>query len=277
MVFGTRWQALTREAELAAESLGIGASELGRANYAAQAHYLQAFFALSTGVERATKLAIAVDHALQNGGDFPQPNAIKEKYGHRLDRLLRATAEIAVRRATGVDAPVVPNKPIHDSIVKVLTGFAQDGGRYYDLEQALRKDSEGLTDPVRAWFDEVVIPIRELHLTTRQIERVRHRAMVMDALIGANSSVLHRDEQGNQIRTVFDGSLGSGLNAITKPWERMYVLQIARFLRATFGQLSDAAHAAGMAELADLDECFQIFSGTDKSLRMRKVWSIYRS
>ena len=52
------WLALAREAGLAAEHIGIGATALGRANYAQEAYYAQAFFALSVGFERAAKLEI---------------------------------------------------------------------------------------------------------------------------------------------------------------------------------------------------------------------------
>ncbi len=58
------WRALAREAGTAAEHLAIGISSLGRANYAQDAYYGQAFFALSIGLERASKLAFVVDHAL---------------------------------------------------------------------------------------------------------------------------------------------------------------------------------------------------------------------
>jgi len=60
------WQALAREAGLAAEHLAIGISALGKANYAQHAYYGQAFFALTIGLERAAKLALVVDHALEH-------------------------------------------------------------------------------------------------------------------------------------------------------------------------------------------------------------------
>jgi hypothetical protein len=49
------WQAIAHEASLAAEHIGIGATAIGKANYA-DAYYAQAFFALTTGFERASKL-----------------------------------------------------------------------------------------------------------------------------------------------------------------------------------------------------------------------------
>src|SRR5262245_16310650 len=62
------WHAVAREAALAAEHLGSGATILGKANYAHHAHYGQAFFDLTIGIERAAKLAFVVDYALDHGG-----------------------------------------------------------------------------------------------------------------------------------------------------------------------------------------------------------------
>ena len=50
---GPVFQALAREAGLAAEHLAAGVTSLGKANYAHKGIYFQAFFDLSIGFERA--------------------------------------------------------------------------------------------------------------------------------------------------------------------------------------------------------------------------------
>ena len=62
MNFSDTWHALKREAELAAESMAIGATSLGNTNYVRLANYGQAFFSLSTGLERSAKLALCLEH-----------------------------------------------------------------------------------------------------------------------------------------------------------------------------------------------------------------------
>jgi len=52
--------------------MGISATAIGKANYARLAYYAQAFFALTIGFERAGKLALVVDYAIQNGGTSPR-------------------------------------------------------------------------------------------------------------------------------------------------------------------------------------------------------------
>ena len=84
------WQALAREAGISAEHLAIGVTALGKANYAQQAYYGQAFFALTTGIERAAKLALVIDYSLGHNGIFP-PFKIIKGYGHNLQVLLDKT------------------------------------------------------------------------------------------------------------------------------------------------------------------------------------------
>ena len=80
------WLALAREAASAAEHIGIGATALGKANHAENAYYSQAFFALSVGFERSTKLALSVASALDGDG-FADGRTLKG-YGHDLSKLL---------------------------------------------------------------------------------------------------------------------------------------------------------------------------------------------
>ena len=83
--------------------MGIGATALGRANYAAPGLYSQAFFALSVGLERSAKLAIALDYAIDNDGEYPLARHYRT-FGHKIDRLLAAVDQIARRANSNVRA-----------------------------------------------------------------------------------------------------------------------------------------------------------------------------
>ena len=155
------WQALADEAALAAEHLAIGATTLSKANYAQQAYYSQAFFALAIGLERASKLALVVDHALEHAGVFPKHKALRN-YGHDLQTLLTRADEIAKRREL---EDRLPRTRVHENIIKVLTDFANNITRYYNLDLLTgRPHTAEHDDPVRAWFDLVITPILEKHL-----------------------------------------------------------------------------------------------------------------
>src|SRR5690348_13098680 len=102
------WTALAREAGLAAEHIAIGTTALGRANYAAPAYYAQALFALSIGFERSIKLALVVDHALDNAGEFPQNEQIRA-YGHDLRKLMRQAEAVATKHGVAPSEACFPD------------------------------------------------------------------------------------------------------------------------------------------------------------------------
>jgi hypothetical protein len=119
------WQALSREASLAAEQMGMGVTVLAKANYAHHAHYPQAFFALSIGMERAAKLALLLEHAIRNEGHFPASRQLRD-YGHNLKNLLRDVDQIDVGDYK------LPATPIHVAILDTLSEFAMNITRYYN-------------------------------------------------------------------------------------------------------------------------------------------------
>jgi hypothetical protein len=96
------WLAFTREAASAAEHLAAGTTLLGRANYARDAYYTQAFFSLSIGFERCATLALLLDHALDRDGDFPSAGALRA-YGHNLLELFDRLEKIAIARSFGIE------------------------------------------------------------------------------------------------------------------------------------------------------------------------------
>lgn len=268
------WNAIAREAALAAEHLGNGATILGKANYAHHAHYGQAFFSLSTGFERAAKLAFVVDHALVNSGAFPSNEEVRG-YGHDLVRLLNQVDSIAERRGMSDDVRL-PSSEIHSGIITVLTDFANNITRYYNLDlitgnpRVAQRD-----DPTEAWFQMVVTPVLKKHYGVKQQERHRKNAQIISALMQPITMVRHVAESGEPLETVFDASLQTGITEYAKPYVRMYVLQLVRFIGRLLGKLGYTAYGSGLDTIPHLSEFFAIFNNDDSYFLRRKSWSIY--
>lgn len=268
------WNAIAREAALAAEHLGNGATILGKANYAHHAHYGQAFFSLSTGFERAAKLAFVVDHALTNAGAFPTNEEVRD-YGHNLARLLEQADAIAERRALSARARL-PRSEIHAGIVAVLTDFANNITRYYSLDlitgnpRVAQRD-----DPTKAWFQQVVTPVLNRHYGARQQERHRRNAQLISEVMQPFTMVRHVAETGEPLETVFDASLQTGMTEFAQPYVRMYVMQLIRFVGLLLGELGYAAYGTQLDTIPHLSEFFAIFNNEDEYFLKRKTWSIY--
>lgn len=253
----------------------MGATLLGRANYAQQGLYLQSFFALSTGIERACKIAILVDYALDNNGQYPPEKAFR-KYGHNLSSLVDRVRTIADKRQ-------YHEWPLSDAAVQlaaidILTEFASNTTRYYNLD-FLVGVAGGIDElgPVARWYREVTLPLLESSVPRRRIRQVDAQAEAIGLLANAFALVRHVDERGEAIGTLGHASQQSGRNRLVKPWERLTVLQVVRFLASVLDGLGTDAYRQQLPDVPYLNEFFARFVQPDGYLRTRKTWSMYRA
>lgn len=263
------WEALRRESALVAEHLGIGATAIGKADFERTASYAQAFFALSVGFERGAKLALTLDAALGSSGKFLDSKALRG-YGHKLDRLLKRVDAVAARR--GFRARM-PDTEIHRAIVASLTKFATNVSRYYNLESLTPGAATG-EDPIAAWYTDVTRPVVEAHYTPTQRARDDDRATAIATPASTLVFVLATAETGEPITELRDVMIRGAEAKVARQWERMYVLQLARFVTSIVSGLGELAQAAGLP-VPFLHEYFSMFRQDDRDFRTRKTWSIH--
>ncbi len=273
-IVNQQFQAISREAGLAAAHVGIGVSALQHANSAEDGYYAHAFFALSIGFERSAKLALVIDHAL-NHGTYP-PHKVVRGFGHRLGDLLEKADQIAAKHGVPDAGERLPKSEIHAAIVDVLTDFASNVTRYYNLDFLTRDPRTASEDAVSQWHKRVTEAVMTRHYTHAARRRHEHQAAFLDSMISGHTHVLHTSETGRTMRTVEAAVLHGAATEFVKPFTRMYVLQIARFLSYLMSTLSAASYSARLESVPHLADFFRIFENDDKYFRQRKVWSIYR-
>lgn len=268
---------LNREAGIAAELIASGVTLLGRANYAHDGLYGQAFFNLSIGFERAGKLIYIADHAIEHAGVFPTNDELKRDIGHDLDKLFKYADDVAARRRAGKEYAERPNAPINEGIVKTLTEFAKRT-RYYNLDVVTQGSmAYGTRDPMRTWDEQIIRPVIQKHCAPKQRALIEANARAMEAAYGDHSMVVHTDEAGNSMNTVFAAVHRMGETDIARKWVPLYVLQLARWMALLIADLShEGGYQRRIEALFGLDEHFALFRHNDRFLKSRKTWSIYK-
>jgi len=262
------WVALAREAGMAAEHLAIGATAFSKADYARHAYFAQGLFAFSVGIERSCKLGLAVDHAIDNAGRFPDSRRLRD-YGHDLRLLLETLEEIGQRRSVEPPWNRCPDSDIHRSIISIFTNFATNVTRYYNLE-AVADRTIAVDDPFKAWYEQVTKPVIELHMGRATRRRIDRQASEVATALAGNALTRFHGYDGTLITSPFDLSRLTGETEFARRWERMYVLQIARFISVLLG------HLGGRTEFIPyFNEFYGMFYNEDDFLRQRKTWSIY--
>lgn len=273
MRFSGDFVALLREAGIAAELLASGVTALGRASSSQHGYYNLAFFNLSTGFERAAKLAIVIDHCIDHSGGWPSDAQLRD-YGHDVQSLLNQVGMISQKRRQGQPYSELPRTEIHQGVLSTLSEFAK-ATRYYNLDYLSGGRSADLPDPLASWFGRVGAPILERHRSARMRRRDEVIAAALEITIGDIFLLRSQTEAGDPIEGIKSAALHSALTRIIQRYGRLYVLQLARFLAFTLSDLQHAAHAAGYDNVPFISEFFALFMNEDSYLKKRATWSIY--
>ena len=275
---------ISREAEFAAEILGVGVTALNKADYTRTAHYAQMFFCLSIGLERAAKLTLCLEQLALNG-KLPNNNTIRQ-HGHELEILLREVERVGETLLPDVENYTrLPNSPITDNIVRILSDFGTNVTRYYNLDTISRSVRRDAYDPVAAWYKDVTMLVLRNHVTERQLAKIEMIVHDMGVRMEEITLVNLLSEDLEPVTDVFTLLERIGLYKLSKPNERMYVLQICRFIATVIvgvtyvaqKQLNLASSNCGekSTDLPFMREIFGLFLCDDSYFRRTKTWTIY--
>ncbi len=152
--------------------------------------------------------------------------------------------------------------------------------RYYNL-QVVTGDPRAAKhkDPTHAWFDLVIAPILDAHYDSSQYDEHHRNAEKTSELLSGHAVVSYHSERGDELDTVMDASIQTAITEFARPYARMYVMQIARFLACLLSELGYAAYSSPLTvnTVPHLSDFFATFNNSDSSLKEREKWSIYPS
>lgn len=262
-----RWRAAAREAATASQHIASGVTALGRANYANLAYYSEAFFALSTGLERTAKLVLVAHHFAETGQMIPNGKLYKQ-YGHHIDRLVAFCRDISPERGRSCDSV------IHTAIISTLSEFASNGNRYYNFDLLTTGTGPQSLGVEQTWIKEVTDQVLTKHYRERDRRRHAQQASYFREPSDAGLLIRAHLEDEAPVEDLYEASMRSQAIAFAKPWERMYILQIARFLAEVLDSVGARALRAGLP-LPIFSDFYRVFLNPDNYLRQRATWSIY--
>lgn len=258
--------ALLKEAQFTKELLGAGATEIRRANYATKGIYFQSFASLATGLERIGKICLMLDHYIETNGSFPDSKVLKNEIGHNLSLLQEKAAQLIARRNLGIQAP---SNPVHNTIVRLLSEFAE-GDRYSNINFLVGAKRQA--DPMAAWFIEVDLPLFESAVPQKRKLQIASNARVVAQLTGSITHVLHTSETGSEITDVEEASYRTGVFKAVASRRQLCVLQVIRFWSELISELGHLAQAIGREEIPFFGELFGAFCNDDAYMKTRKTW-----
>lgn len=271
------WAPLKREATLVRQLLGSGVTSLGKASYAdGLGNYYNAFFGLSIGLERLAKLICVCDYAIDNKGAFPPQKMLKQTYGHNIPKLLEAVAAIQTKRKLSLRFGR-PTGNIQSAIVTCLASFAEAReGRYNNFDALDNAGTASSFEPLQKWWDEVAEPILGEHFYETPVEaKQEQNSQMIEAMTGGFSMVIHFDELGQLMDTMYTTSFHTGKTKVVQKWGRYYTLTIVRWLAEVFSDLSmKATYDHELTCFFGHKEYFDCYRTDDSFLKTRKIWPL---
>jgi hypothetical protein len=236
--------------------------------------YYTAFFGLSVGLERLSKLILVVHYAIENNGKMPDEKVVR-KFGHKLIDLANEVENISENDQLSLRYSR-PSQEIPQKILECLDSFADARrGRYANFASL---DNPNLTadEPINKWWGEVAECILEKHYYGKAAQkRVESRSELNDSIISPFTMVIQTNESGHTMQDVESASIRTGQNVVVQKWGRYHSLSIARWLSTVLSELSHiACHTHGIDGFFGLDEYLDTYIVDDSFLKTRKVWPL---
>lgn len=172
-----KYHKLYDELNFTRELLGLGLTNIRKANFQNKGIYLQAFSNLSLGLERMMKVCCILQY-YSTHKKFPNSKEIK-KYGHDLEKLFSYISSLYP----------IENKltDIHYKILSHLSEFASGSGTRYSNINFIGNNEDN--DPIYNWHKEIDIFIYEHMLTARQkksiLDKIQYQQSIYRRIVPA--------------------------------------------------------------------------------------------
>lgn len=268
-LFSATFRALENEAQFTKEMLGSGATQIRNANYAAKGAYFQAFTSLSTGLERIGKLCLMLDYYIETKGQFPEANFLKNKIGHNILLIYEKSRLVVDNRSISFSFLSSLDQSLHQSILTVLSGFAE-GDRYSNINLLVGGKNSG--DSIANWFQQVDEVIFDSRVTAARKAKILRNAHIIEDILVNFTSACHTSETGSDITSVQEASYRTGMYEVVAPYRQLLVLQIIRYWVEILSDLQYKAMEVGKHEIPFFSELFGLFYNDDAYIKTRKTW-----
>ena len=229
---------IDKEAILVRSLLNNGIIALNNSSYADDGieSYYHAFFLLSIGLERLSKLIIIADRS-NDSNEKLDASAWVKKYGHDIISLFKKVNQITSKRRLEIEYEY-PNNDITNIIIENLEAFAQAGAGRYANYDCMKDPNMDYNEPIRKWWSSVGQKILGKHYKGKSLATiVRHRKKEISLIAGTNTTFTLYDEVRNEISDVSNAFSRSVEAVIAREWACFYILTIVRWLSNVYYQL----------------------------------------
>lgn len=269
--FGHIFRAFQSEALFTKEMLGLGVTQIRKANYASKGIYYEAFTCLSTGFERIGKLCLILDFYIDHRGSLPNVDYMKREIGHNLVKLYEQSLNVAKKHDIAFRFKNHLDEEIYQRILHILSQFSM-GDRYSNIN--ILSNRQQKSDSMSDWYTKIDMYIFEHCVTDKVKMKIMNNAQWMQYLMGSHALVRYTAETGRTITNLELASFQTGMQDAVAPYRQLFVLQMIRYWVELIEKLGDKARGINRTEfeIPYFSEIFGGFYNKDSYLKSRKTW-----
>lgn len=268
--FNKTFKALSNEAQFAFELLGLGVTQIQKANYTKKGIYYQSFVNLSVGLERLGKICLLLDYYISNNGTFPNQKTMKE-IGHNIVSIHEKLTNIINLRNYKFHFLQSLDSAIYNNILQIISNFAIKD-RYENLNFILNGTQEVIL--LSEWYNNVDLLLFEKHITKSKQQMIIHNASLFEKLTSNFTYILHIDEENNEISNVYTASLKTGIFDAVSKYRKLYLARIVRYYTEIIWNLQHDAMSFQNGDIPWFSEMFGCFYNEDSYLKRRNNFEI---
>jgi len=254
------FQILSEEAQFTSKILGIGLTQLGKANFTQKGLYFSSFTGISTGLERIGKLCLILHYYIKNQGEFPDERYLKYDIGHDLEKLYEKSKDILNDYDIKFYFSNKVDSPLHSKILAILSDFAK-GDRYSNINYIV--NSRFQSDPIQKWYKDVDIQLFEEKVSQRKKDKIRNDAKIGSQL-NSIVQVIYLSESRDSIDDIESLIHSSEMHKAISKYRQLYVLQLIRYWVEILIILQNESLKINSQEIPHFKEIFMPFYLADK-------------
>lgn len=264
---------IDRETKMARRLIDEGVTAIRKANYTddgIESYYL-AFFLLSAGLERLSKLVVILDRSLNVVGPLTASRWVKG-FNHNIENLCMEMNQITSKRKIELEYEY-PDNSITRAIIRNIDAFAKGGAGRYANYACIENPQNDSNEPIRKWWNEVGLEILNSHFQNRGIQKIiEGHEKDIERVMGSSTMPVIVDETGNRISSASCAFSRSAKAAIVQDWTPFYTLSIVRWISNLYYELSKTISTHKRKETFNEScDCFQVYIVNDRALRNFKI------
>ena len=262
---------INSECQFIQEMINMGMTQIRKANFQKKGLYYESFTCLTVGLERLLKLIIILDNYNDSNTFYTQEQL--KRLGHKINNLYSKCVNIGNKY--GVDKKYSENDNIYNSIIDILSEFADNGGnnRYYNLNYISEVNTNGFIlpkDTMCKWYENIDEYIYNNKISIKKKQEIETRSNLFGHVLNKGALIRFNLENSILINDGISFCLNINRQLACQKYRVLFLAQIVRYLSNILNELCDAFWRKSDDDIPYFYDYFRVYRCDDNFLKNKR-------